>query len=50
MEKEKILRYKFRQMQRELKALRSSNLYKRLLEFETNISRGKKYTREDLGF
>jgi PHD/YefM family antitoxin component YafN of YafNO toxin-antitoxin module len=36
-------------MKRELKALRSTNLYKRLLEFEENIKE-KKYTREDLGF
>ena len=26
------------------------NLYKRLLEFEKNIIRDKKYTRGDLGF
>ena len=50
MENVKISKYKFRQIQRELKTLRNSNLYKRLLEFENNIKQGKKYTREDLGF
>ena len=39
----------FELMQREIKTLRSSNLYKRLLEFEKNISH-KKFTRKDLGF
>ena len=34
----------------EIKILRSSKLYKRLLEFEENINSGKKYTRKDLGF
>ena len=37
-------------MKKELRILRNSNLYRRLLEFEKNISQGKKYTREDLGF
>lgn len=50
MEKIEIPKYKFRQMQRELKTLRKSNLYKRLLEFEANINQGKRYTRKDLGF
>ena len=50
MEKMIIPKHKFRQMQREIKVLRNSNLYKRLLEFENNLIRGKRYTREDLGF
>ena len=45
-----IPKTKFEQMQRELEILRDSKLYKRLLEFEKNISEGKKFTREDLGF
>lgn len=50
MGKIKISKYEFKQMQRELRTLRNSNLYKRLLDFENNIAKGKKYTREDLGF
>ena len=38
------------QLHRELETLRNSSLYKRLLEFEKNISEGKKFTRADLGF
>ncbi|MBI2657123.1 hypothetical protein HYX08_00330 [Candidatus Woesearchaeota archaeon] len=38
------------QLHRELETLRNSGLYKRLLEFEKNISEGKKFTRADLGF
>ena len=37
-------------MLREIDTLRDSALYKRLLEFENNIAKGKKYTRKDLGF
>ena len=37
-------------MQRERKLLRNSKIYLRLLEFEQNINRGKKFTREGLGF
>jgi PHD/YefM family antitoxin component YafN of YafNO toxin-antitoxin module len=40
----------FEQMQREIETLRSTRLYKRLLEFEKNISLGKRFTRKDLGF
>jgi hypothetical protein len=40
----------FERMKSEIILLRSSVLYKRLLEFEKNISTGKRYTREDLGF
>ncbi|HJX06306.1 MAG TPA: hypothetical protein VJ461_06365 [Candidatus Nanoarchaeia archaeon] len=45
-----IPRADFEQMQQELNVLRNSKLYKRLLEFESNISAGKKFTRKDLGF
>ena len=38
------------QLHRELKTLRNSSLYKRLLEFEKNIAEGKIFTRADLGF
>lgn len=37
------------QMKEELQTLRNSSIYKRLLEFEKNITE-KKYTRKDLGF
>ncbi|MBI4150298.1 hypothetical protein HY488_02745 [Candidatus Woesearchaeota archaeon] len=40
----------FVQMKRELETLRHSHLYQRLLEFEKNITQGKRYTRKDLGF
>ncbi len=40
---------KFEQMQIEISFLRNTNIYKKLLEFEKNISK-KKYSREDLGF
>jgi hypothetical protein len=45
-----IPRVEFEQMRQELSVLRKSSLYKRLLEFEQNVSKGKKYTRADLGF
>ena len=40
----------FERMKREIEVLKNSRLYKRLLEFEENISKGKKFTRDDLGF
>ncbi|MBI2207859.1 hypothetical protein HYU50_00010 [Candidatus Woesearchaeota archaeon] len=40
----------FEQLHRELETLRNSGLYKRLLEFEKNISEGKRFSRSDLGF
>ncbi len=40
----------FEKIKTELEVLRKSKLYKRLLEFEKNISEGKKYTRKDVGF
>ena len=45
-----VLKVELEQLQRELKTLRNSNLYKRLLEFEKNIAEGRKFTRNDLGF
>lgn len=45
-----IPKQRFEGMQRELKILRKRRLYQRLLEFEQNITQGKKYTRADLGF
>lgn len=38
------------QLHRELETLRNSGLYKRLLEFEKNVSQGKRFARKDLGF
>ena len=38
------------QLHRELKTLRNSGLYRKLLEFEKNISEDKRFTRADLGF
>lgn len=49
METITIPKAKFEQMQRELETLKATWLYKRLLEFEKNISQ-KRYTRKDLGF
>ncbi len=40
---------KFELMKLELKTLRNSKIYKRLLEFEANISK-KKISRAELGF
>lgn len=45
-----IPKEEFEFMKNELETLRNSNIYKKLLEFEKNISQGKKFTREDLGF
>jgi hypothetical protein len=50
METITVPRVEFEQMQSELLILRQSALYKRLLEFEQNILKGKKFTRADLGF
>ncbi|MEK6943665.1 MAG: hypothetical protein AABX00_06390 [Nanoarchaeota archaeon] len=43
-------RSELEQLHREIETLRNSGLYKRLLEFEKNISEGSKFTRKDLGF
>lgn len=50
METITVPKAEFEQMQQELKTLRNSHLYKRLLEFEQNIASGKKFARKDLGF
>ena len=50
METVTIPKQEYEQMVREIRALRNSSLYKRLLEFHTNIAKGKKYTRKDLDF
>ncbi len=50
METITVPKIKFEQMQEEIKTLRKSKLYQRLLQFEQNILQGKKYTRKDLGF
>jgi len=50
METIRILKREFEQMKMEIQVLRSSKIYKRLLEFEEKISKEKKYTRKDLGF
>ena len=50
METITLPRSELEQLHRELETLRNSGLYKRLLEFEKNISEGKKFTRAELGF
>jgi len=40
----------FELMKQELETLRNKKVYQRLLDFEKNISNGKKFTRKDLGF
>ena len=50
MEMITIPKPKFERMEQELEILRNSELYKRLLQFEQNIMKGKVYIRKDLGF
>jgi PHD/YefM family antitoxin component YafN of YafNO toxin-antitoxin module len=50
METVTIPKQEFESMKRELESLRNSRLYQRLLEFENNIAKGKRFTRNDLGF
>ncbi len=45
-----IPQVEFQQMKQEIATLRKSAIYRRLLAFEQNISKGKKYARSDLGF
>ncbi|HIH33746.1 MAG TPA: hypothetical protein HA223_00570 [Nanoarchaeota archaeon] len=45
-----ISKRELEQMKQELVLLRNSKVYRRLLEFEKNISEGKSFTRKDLGF
>jgi len=49
METITIPRAQYEKMKEEIRILRSSKLYKRLLEFEDNIQK-KKYSRKELGF
>jgi hypothetical protein len=50
METVTVPKDEFDLMKREIKTLRNARLYKRLLEFETNIRTTGKFTRKDLGF
>ena len=50
METITIPKMQFEQMQQELQTLRHSAVYARLLEFESNIAKGKRFTRKNLGF
>ena len=50
MEMVTIPKEKLDRMEEEIELLKDSKIYKRLLEFEEKISKGKKYTRDDLGF
>jgi PHD/YefM family antitoxin component YafN of YafNO toxin-antitoxin module len=50
METVTITREEYEQLKGEVETLRESKLYQRLLEFEQNISKGRKFTRRDLGF
>jgi len=49
METITIPKIRFEEMKREIKTLRNSRIYIRLLEFERNVLK-KRYTRKDLGF
>jgi len=50
METINVPKEKFEQMEIEISFLRNSAVYNRLLNFESNILKGKKYSRKDLGF
>ena len=50
METVTVPKTEFEIMQQELKTLRKTNIYLRLLDFEENTLKDKKYTRKDLGF
>ncbi len=45
-----IPRHEYIKMRQEIVNLRNTELYRRLLEFESNIKSGKSFTRKDLGF
>ena len=45
-----IPKTEYEQMLEEIETLRNSKIYKRLIEFELNLIKGKRYTRKDLGF
>lgn len=44
-----IPKEQFETMKEEIKLLKESRIYKRLLEFEQNILKGRKLSRVDLG-
>ena len=50
METVTVSKQEFETMKHEINVLRNSKVYQRLLEFEQNVSTGKKYTRKELGF
>jgi len=50
METVTIPKEEFKLIKQQLELLMHSKVYKRLLEFEQNISKGKKFTSADLGF
>ena len=45
-----ISKDEYNSLKKQVKILKNSRLYKRLLEFEENIAKGKKFYRSDLGF
>ena len=45
-----IPKAEFELMKKEIKVLKESQIYKRLLEFENNLLKGKRFSRADLGF
>lgn len=45
-----IQKKEYSALKREIETLRKTSIYKRLLEFEKNITTGKKFGRADLGF
>ena len=45
-----IPKKEYESLKEEVKLLRSTHIYKRLLEFEQNVLSGKKFYRRDLGF
>ncbi|MEK6956072.1 MAG: hypothetical protein AABW52_05410 [Nanoarchaeota archaeon] len=49
METVTISKQEFEQMKTELETLRNSKLYRKLLKFQDDVVKGKKYTRKELG-
>lgn len=50
METVTIPKEQYKEMKESLEILKRLKIYKRLLEFENNLEKGKVYSREDLGF
>jgi len=50
METVTITKEEYKSLKYEVRSLRNTMLYKRLLEFEKNIASGKNFYRKDLGF